>query len=298
MSDWYPFATIDQGNSAGAYTDTGEAKGLLHTTEGKKYEGARAAYRANNSWPHFTCSYERGFFQCWQHNSISLASRALKNLAGGTQTNTDNVVQIELVGTADRRNAESWGDQYVENFPKGYLDGIRDLMRWIEANHGVPRTSTVGWLPYPESSGNSRVRLTNAQWDAYSGWLGHQHAAENSHGDPGLINISYLLNVPPARISMEEDMLHLLIKGHNDPTYWDVYGTTKQRLNDYLDLDRYIWSWVDTQNRVNIARAAAGLPLITLIAYNGEAVKEDGKKHAEPFVMIQEYIDSLEEVGS
>jgi hypothetical protein len=40
-----------------------------------------------------------------------------------------------------------------------------------------------------------------AEFDAYSGWLGHQHAAENAHGDPGDFtrNIAYLLSPPAAQ---------------------------------------------------------------------------------------------------
>src|SRR5678815_635081 len=193
MLAWYPLAITDKGNNAGPYTDVDDPKGLLHTTEGKNYAGARAAYVTNNSWPHFTCTYEHGFFRCYQHVSLALASRALKNLGGGVQTNTDNVVQIELVGSCDVAN-KNWGPQYVENFPEGYLSGIRDLMIFIEEQKGVPPICNVTFKSYPSSSGtNNGVRLTNSQWDSYTGWLGHQNVPENTHGDPGLINISYLL---------------------------------------------------------------------------------------------------------
>jgi len=193
MSDWYPLAFIDPGNNAGPYTDQGEPKGLLHTTEGKSFLGARGAYVANNSWPHFTCSYERGFFQCWQHNPLSLASRALRNTSAPGEVGRDNVVQIELVGTANTAN-KHWGDQYVENFPTGYKNGIKELMKFIEQQRGVPPICNVTFLSYPDSYGNNGVRLNAAQWDSYTGWLGHQHAVENLHGDPGLIAIDYLLD--------------------------------------------------------------------------------------------------------
>lgn len=212
MEDWYSGAVRDQGNDAGPYTDNGEPKGCFHTTEGKTYAGARGAYVDNNSWPHFTATYEKSIFQLFQHNPLSRASRSLRNLGGGVQTNTDRIAQIELVGTADINNKD-WGDQYVESFPTGYLDGIAKLMRWIEKQLLVPRLSTVRFLPYPQSYGKTSVRLSGPVFDAYSGWLGHQHVPENSHGDPGLLDMVYLLDNPPQLQPQpeEEVMAHRLV---------------------------------------------------------------------------------------
>lgn len=193
MADWWSEAIIDRGNDSGTYTDLGEPKGLLHTTEGKTYAGARQAYVLNNSWPHATVTFQAGIFRCYQHVPLSKPARALRNESGGVQTNRDNVIQLEIVGTADRHNASTWGDQYVENFPQEYLDGIARWMRFVETNHRVPRRCTVKFIRYPESYGANGVRLTGPQWDAYTGWLGHQHAPENTHGDPGLIDMVYLL---------------------------------------------------------------------------------------------------------
>lgn len=193
MDDWYPEAVRDPGNNAGSYLgDSSKRKGLVHTTEGRSYAAARAAYVTSNSWPHFTGSYAQGFFQIWQHSPISVASRSLRNLAGGVETNRDWVVQIELVGSCDPKNA-SWGDQYITYFPQGYLDGIAAWMRWVEAQFGVPRSCGVTFESYPASYGNNGVRLQGSAWNNYSGWLGHQHVPENDHGDPGNLNIAYLL---------------------------------------------------------------------------------------------------------
>lgn len=205
--DWWNEAIRDLGNDSGTYTDLGEPKGLLHTTEGKTYAGARQSYVLNNSWPHATVTFQAGIFRCYQHVPLSKPARALRNESGGVQTNRDNVIQLEIVGTADRHNASTWGEQYVENFPQAYLDGIARWMRFVEANHGVPRRCTVAFKRYPESYGVNGVRLSGAQWDGYSGWLGHQHAPENTHGDPGLIDIAYLLAQAapePAPVPLEE----------------------------------------------------------------------------------------------
>jgi len=254
MGDIYPDAIVDNGNDSGEYTDNGEPKGLLHTTEGKSYAGARSAYVANNSWPHFTATHERGFFQIYQHNPLSRPSRSLRNLAGGVQTNRDNIIQIELVGSCDT-SKKSWGPQYVENFPKTYLDGIRKWMRWVEANHGVPRRSTVTFWPYPKSSGNTSIRLSGPAFDAYSGWLGHQHAPENTHGDPGLINIDYLLSSTDWFDMATKAELDAVIKA-NIPAIVDAVW---DRAID-LDLDPNTpthRAWVTLRDARNLASRAA-----------------------------------------
>lgn len=190
---WWLKATRAVGIGGGSFTG-GPPKGVIHTTEGRTYAGALAAYRANNSWPHFTCSYEGGQFRAWQHNPVNVASRALRNLSGGAQTNRDFAIQIELVGTVryDLRGQAGW--LHVEDFPNVYLDGVAELIAWIEQNAGVPRRCSVTFKPYPNSYGtNNGVRLSGPMWDGYTGWLAHQNVPENLHGDAGLINIGRLL---------------------------------------------------------------------------------------------------------
>lgn len=194
---WYPNAQVVQGNSGGGFT-SGPAKGVLHTTEGQTAGGAIGAYTVNNSWPHFTVTFENSVFEVFQHIDTSEGARALLNKSGGVQTNRDSAIQIEIVGTCNTANRDSWGEQYVENFPTAYLDGIAALMRWIEADSGVARIQLSSFLSYPDSYGaDNGVRLSPEDWDNNSGWCGHQNVPENDHGDPGLLNIGYLLGVVP-----------------------------------------------------------------------------------------------------
>ncbi|HZC99629.1 MAG TPA: hypothetical protein VFA46_05400 [Actinomycetes bacterium] len=199
MALWYPKASrsavapVNGGSFVG-----GAHKGLLHTTEGSTASGAISSYRQSGFWPHFTASYEGGTFRIWQHIPINRAARALANLAGGAQTNRANVIQIELVG-------------FATNPPSAprYLAGIAEWMRWVEANFAVPRRSTVRFKAYPASYGrNNGVRLSASAWTGYGGWLGHMHAPENLHGDPGAINIQALLagGEAPERDERDEDM--------------------------------------------------------------------------------------------
>jgi hypothetical protein len=157
--------------------------GVLHTTESTRFVPNSSNYFGHQSYPHFTVVNDNGTFKSYQHISIRRAAMALKNLSGGVQTNNAGVIQIEVVGTATKPFTS---DPVL-------VAGLSALMRWIEAETNIPSSSTVEWLAYPASYGKSRVRLSNALWNAYAGWLGHQHAPENSHGDPGAIDIAALL---------------------------------------------------------------------------------------------------------
>lgn len=170
------------GNSAGPYTSSVD-KFLIHTTEGTSIEGAVAAYRSGNSWPHLTveCRFGKKYRRCG-HLDLSMAARSLRNESGGVETNTDGVIQVEVVGTATAPEYIDW-----EWFAHNVIEPICVPLM-------IPCVSPVDWIAYPDSYGESaHQRLDNKQWGSYKGILGHQHAPENDHGDPGAIPIDLIL---------------------------------------------------------------------------------------------------------
>lgn len=174
------------GNSAGSMNGSGARRLLLHSTEGSTIEGAVAAYRKNNSWP--TLTVDCGRRRVVRHLPDTVAARSLRNAPGGVETNRegDVLIQVELVGFAER--PESIGDAAA-------LDWFgRTVVGPLCARNRIPLTSTARWAPYPASYGVAAPqRLQAAAWRAYNGILGHQHVPENTHGDPGAINISRIL---------------------------------------------------------------------------------------------------------
>lgn len=169
--------------------------GVIHTTEGTSLP----SYDGGASAPNLTAVPNMGAkrLDWFQHFDFDVSARALVNKPGGVQTNTGNAVQVELVGTCDRARRVSWGSKragvdylYWPDAPDWALAGLADFVRWSRDNHYVAARSTVEWIPYPSSRD---VRLTGAQWDAYYGWLGHQHVPENDHGDPGDLDFARVL---------------------------------------------------------------------------------------------------------
>lgn len=183
MNDWYPNASRAPGNDAGAFTG-GTKKIVHHTTEGSSYGGALGAFQSNNSWPHFTDTYEGGVYRVFQHIPLSRAARALEHPSGTGETNRDSCIQIEHVGFANQ----------TADLPAGYLAGIAQLCRWIEHEFGVACQSTV---PFTDSSHVKRL-----SWDAfhaYKGHLGHQHVPNQTQGhwDPGRLPVDRILTSAP-----------------------------------------------------------------------------------------------------
>ena len=182
MELWYPQAKQDKFTDAGSFVAR-PYRGLLHTTEGSTYAGARSAYAASGNMPHFTIGAEG----CWQHCQLDHASRALVNAPGGVETNRLSCIQIEVIGFAAK---PAW--------PDSLITAVKNLMIWIEQQTGIKP-----WSPpfeaYPASYGflNS-VRMTADNWVKFDGWCGHQHCPENDHGDPGAIPIQQLLERPVA----------------------------------------------------------------------------------------------------
>lgn len=195
---WFPGAVRDEAPAGcwGRHVDAGEPKFVLHTTEGPagvyhpdpvRGEGRR--YYGNlGTWPNYTLAREdrgRGGWRVFCHIPAGWAGMALRNLPGGVQTNRDNVSQVEI----------AWSAARIGELPGDALDVLAGLLAWEHRVRGVPLRSTVAWPPYPRSYGASAAqRLSPAAWDAYAGVLGHMHAAENDHGDPGAFPIGALLD--------------------------------------------------------------------------------------------------------
>lgn len=216
MSNWYPTASVIQGNNGGDFLPEYPKRIVLHTTEGSSASGAIGAYRSANSWPHFTVD-RNSSFTVYQHNPIDLASRALRNAAGGVETNRGGAIQIEVVGFASE--AGIW--------PSGQRAALKNLMRWIEAEHGVKQYGPA--FGGSEQFGlNNPLQFTPEYWKSFNGTCGHQHVPENDHWDPGALNVSTLFT-PAEGFQLPEIYFTETIGGsfvlHHKDTGYIVVGT-------------------------------------------------------------------------
>jgi hypothetical protein len=162
---------------------------VLHTTEG----GSFPSYSGGGEAPTFTVKGK----EVHQHFYANHSARALVNRAGGVETNTLNVIQIELVGTC----AKGGPGLFWPGASDADLAGLVDLIDWLTDTYDVPLVSTSKpWLSYPTSYGSkSGQRMSFAEWEAFKGICGHQHVPENDHGDPGNFPIQRLIELVKAK---------------------------------------------------------------------------------------------------
>lgn len=180
--DWLPDAVRNPHGRALTFTTTHHPKGLLHTTEAAGWP-VYAGWTIN---PHATVMPVPGHgVEVRQHTPFSSASFSLKNNAGGVETNRDYVFQFELIGTSTHAGP---GYYWPDADDAVLLDLYKKVIHPLSVAFSIPEVSQP-WQAYPASFGargnTNHVRLSGPEWNAYSGWLGHQHAPENVHGDPG-----------------------------------------------------------------------------------------------------------------
>ena len=201
---------------------------VLHTTEGRTlpdYGGGAVA-------PNLTAVPDLAArkLKWYQHFDIDISSRALVNLRGGVETNTLNVVQVELVGTCDPDTHARWGSAahiYWPQAPDWALEGVADFLRWMHEEHGVPLSGPAKWPAYPTSYANGgHQRMSFAQWNDFTGVCGHMHVPENVHGDPGAIDFARLIQLaktdeptPPVTQPAQPkvSLAHIVAAARRDP---------------------------------------------------------------------------------
>lgn len=196
---------------------------VLHTTEGTTLPG----YDGGAVAPNFTAvpDLKNKKLIWYQHFYVDTSSRALVNKPGGVQTNTNNVCQVELVGTCDPRTHSKWSSAshiYWPQAPEWALQEVAKFLAWMNVNHNVPLSGPKTWLSYPDSYGANDSRFTFDEWNKFKGVCGHQHVPENDHGDPGSLDFAKLVSFAKKIVEPVDDK-----PDTRPPTSADTYTVKK-----------------------------------------------------------------------
>jgi len=198
MTGWLAGWDRIPGKSSGTWAGGNpRPKLVLHTTEGPSIGSAVNAFTANNSWPHVTVDPVRR--RRVQHVPLDAPARALRNTAAPGETNREPVtIQVEIVATAHNPSTAPQGQTSVLSLSDEDLDwlGTHVVKPLCEAA-GVPIRTAVTF--YGEDAGftlaslTAKQRLSRSVWDASSGIFGHQHVPENTHWDPGPLDVARII---------------------------------------------------------------------------------------------------------
>jgi hypothetical protein len=171
-------------SAAGGDLVGGPPRWVWHTYEADPHlltavAGARALRAAGHD-VHFVFNPLSG--QVAQMLPAYRSARALKNRAGGVQTNRLGSVclQVEVIGFAEH--------PFTSHLTAAGRAGLGKLVAFARA-HGIPDVWPMGSPPeYPRGYAVRDPRV----WTSRAGHYGHSQVPENDHGDPGAIDIRVL----------------------------------------------------------------------------------------------------------
>lgn len=178
---WCPGARIVNVGPGGVMLG-GKPRAVHHTTEGSTIDGAIATYRQTHDYPTFTIDYARD--DVVQHLPANVSATALRNPAGGVETNRLGTYCIQI----------EWIGQAVHPFTIGRDAGpkVRAFFDWMR-DLGIPNVWPMGApMPYPASYGLNNGDRNPTVWVGTAGHYGHSQVPENDHGDPGAINPTFI----------------------------------------------------------------------------------------------------------
>jgi hypothetical protein len=186
-SAWFPQARrVDVGGGCGAMRG-GPPRAVHHTTEGSTIDGAVATYRKTGNYPTLTIDYAKD--DVVQHLPANVGATAVKNAAGGVDTNREGLycIQVEWVGQAAHPFTSDGRGGLKPAGPKvrAFLDWLRSL--------GIPDAWPMGApKAYPGSYGLNNGDRDPKVWASKAGHYGHSQVPENEHGDPGAVDPSFV----------------------------------------------------------------------------------------------------------
>lgn len=222
MELWYPRSELRRYTRDGGSMIGGPPRIVDHSTETARIP-SYGDPKGNNRAPHFTVDRDGLVLQ---HQPINRAARALRNEAGGVQTNRMGkyCVQIERVGYAKE------GD----DIPAAQLLSMQLLHQWIFAQTGTKRYwrgKKGGGHCYGT---NSPCRMSDYEWTNFSGICAHAEVPENSHWDVGSFRLSILFSAGSQYIG-DDDMDVLLERGMRSNLvgyYQDALNSWARRVNE------------------------------------------------------------------
>lgn len=274
----YPKATwLGKGQSGGSMTG-GPYKVVLHTTE----TAGIPTYSGGATAPHLT--YYAAKRQWVQHVSFLYAARALRNEAGGVQTNRDSALQVEIVAYSDKNMVDKYGGGRVKvsQLTEANLGDLADFLKWASREFGV-KLRWPGKQALSYSQANARgFRMTGPEWDAYGGVCGHQHVPENFHWDPGAIRWSSLIT--PQTPQAQEAQMTYAKTGDPINTLADARAATANQGSiippSDFDYDENDPRFIDERLKVFIARVVDMLVQHDVRIRSAQAEAESAKATA------------------
>ena len=226
IPDLYPLARakLDGRLGSGRWSNRGEWKLLLHTTEGR----GMPEYNKGEFAPHVTYW---PLHRTWtQHFKFGRPAGAIKSF------DDDQVIQVEMICFSDKRKADEFGGLWVANLADEHLDDVAAFALWVMGHLDIPaRWPGVQALTSSQSNAPG-FRFDKEAFRAFGGLLGHQHTPPpNDHWDPGAFRWQEFINRLETQ-QEDEDMLSRSLDAETWGVLFDqriVEGRSKKVVVDF-----------------------------------------------------------------
>ncbi len=198
MLDWYPPAeALANGYVYGSYLTGAKPRIVWHTTETSGLPG----YDGGALAPHLT--YDPKTRKWYQHARLSGSVGALRDVSGGTRTNRQAAFQVEIICYSAKKIADQQPYRmWVGDLPNTALHDLADFAVWCFTTHAIPlelHPLTMARTDGSAYGSNSPTRMSIVDWESRTfagepwGWCGHRNVPENTHWDPGALDIPAML---------------------------------------------------------------------------------------------------------
>lgn len=174
--------SLDSG--AGDFTGGG-MKMVWHTTESSltSVDAIVDVLHNNGGEPHFVLGKRADRFVAVQMVPLNQSAKTLRHPAGTPETNRANCLQVEICGRA--AESDNWGLDIYQ--------ALANLTRLINTERRESGHRMVPW-ELARSFAND-TRFSPAGFIAAEGHLGHKHAPNNDHWDPGQFRGALLMDL-------------------------------------------------------------------------------------------------------
>lgn len=194
---WNLHIEHDPSENAGTFTGGGW-KMCWHTTESPwlAVDAMVSTVQAKRACPHFVIGRRAGLIHpvVVQLIALNQAGRALENAsADGYQTNRANVIQVEICGATEANQNIPKAD-WITNWSDDRYRALANLFGLVTHRQGISNSSAQDF--------SKPRRMSDSEWVAAKGHVGHVMCPDNSHVDPtrlreGLL-IDLIRNLPEA----------------------------------------------------------------------------------------------------
>lgn len=192
----------------GSYTGDEPWRCVLHSTEGLSVASAVGAYTTAGVPPTVTIGLAEG--RKVQHIDTDRSAYAVMNQPGGVETNRWRAIQAEIVMFADQTKAQQYGGLYVGDLTDAHYAFLRECLLELQADKPFGFDGP-DFIRYPDSYGNTRYRMSFAEWEQFGGTCGHMHVPENDHGDPGELSRTRLFQGDDVPLSFDDEVVKAIM---------------------------------------------------------------------------------------